>query len=429
MPTLAEILVALFSVGGALLAIGLIGVFAIWRQWGGIELGKAKFFGGIFMSVVAVIGLWQTGIFGMFGDGSGVGTFAVQPAATIPTTSLGTPEPSPTQLTSDADSLGVSICKVCDKQSDGTNTLDVVIRNQENSSQLGYLAGSIAAESDGKTQDSATSTSGTTLSYTSLNVPVCKGGIIYVLGSAGVGTASARTAYQSCETVTKYDILGSGQNVVALQAYDNQLNAKSNGTQGSGTITANGAYFVSGVGATDGNAYYENTSLSTGGSIKGFIGYDVNGTSSVFGNYGLTEDSVDAVTGEKVKKHTLASDGSLFSYDSVDASKFSLASLTLTQVDDILLKSVACPTSITANRNAESCWSAKTLKDTDGEVQVKFQLKADLGDPTETGDNPVLCIDDKVYFRGADGNVKYDFFNSGGTNQGVGGTCLTFVMA
>jgi len=423
MPTLAEIIVALFSLGGAIFAIGLYAVFAIWRQWFGIELGRGKFIGGALMVVVAVVGLFVAGIPQQFTGGAGAGAFAAQPQAILPSSAI--QQPNPSQLTQDATALGVSLCQICDKQSDGTNTLDTEIRNQENSSQLGYVAGSVAAELDGKTQDSATTSKGSTQSYTALNVPPCKAGTIYVLGTAGVGTASGSIAYQSCETVSKYTILGAGQNVIALQAYDNQLNTISNGNS-SGFAGAN--YFVSGEGATDGNAYYRNTSLTTGGSIKGFIGLDVNGTSSVFGNYGLTEESVDA-TGAKVLKHTLANDGVMFSFDSVDASKFSTSSYTLNQVDDINLKSVTCPSSITANRNAEACWSARTLREKDGEVQLKFQLQADLGDPTETGDNPILCIDDRVYFRGADGNVKYDFFNSGGTNQGAGGTCLTYVMA
>ena len=427
MPTITEIIVALFTLGGLIFAIGLYGVLAIWRQWFGIELGKAKFVGGILMSVIAVVGLFVAGIPQQFttgaGNGGGTGTFAVQPAAIIPSSAV----QEPSQLTSDAGSLAVSFCQVCDKQSDGTNTLDVIIRNNENSSQLGYLAGSLAAEADGKTQDTATSTAGATLTYTSLNVPPCKGGIVYMLGTSGVGTASGRMAYQSCETVSKYELLGAGQNVIALQAYDNQLNVQS-GTAVNGSAISNLLMFVSGAGTTDGNAYYVNTSLTTGGSIKGFIGLDVNGTSGIFGNYGLTEETVDAITGAKVQKHTLADDGTMFSYNSVDASKFSTTSLSLTQVDDIKLTQVVCTSSITANRNAEACWQARTLKDTDGEVQLKFQLKADLGDPTAEGDSPILCVDDKVYFRGADGNVKYDFFNAGGTNQGVGGICLTWVM-
>ena len=70
----------------------------------------------------------------------------------------------------------------------------------------------------------------------------------------------------------------------------------------------------------------------------------------------------------------------------------------------------------------------RTLKASDGEVLLKFQLTADSGNPTVTGDNPVLCFDDKHYFRGTDGKVKYDFFSSGGTNQGVAGICLNFVV-
>ena len=410
----------MLSLGGFLMLLGIVGFILVIRGQE-VKFGKLKWIAGFIFIVLSVVGLNMIGTFQMLGFG---GALAVVPQAVIPSSQIGTPS-SPQDLTQPVSDLQAQVCTVCDKQSDGTNGLDTVIRNAENSSQLGYLAGSIAAELNGITQDTSTSTAGVALSYTSLNVPPCKAGTIYVLGTNGVGTASGRIAYQSCETVSKYEIQGAGQDVLAIQAYDNQLNAKSNGNvNGSGDGTTYNGYFVSGASTTDGNAYYQNTTLSTGGSIKGFLGLDVNGTTTVFGNYGTTVIGADGTP-----KNQLATDGIMISYNSVDASIFSDVDYTLSQVDNVGLSEVPCPNSVRANRDAERCWSMRTLKDTDGEVQLKFQLKASLGNPTETGDAPKVCFDDKVYFRGADGNIKYDFFNAGGTNQGVAGICLTYVMA
>ena len=149
--------------------------------------------------------------------------------------------------------------------------------------------------------------------------------------------------------------------------------------------------------------------MASGGSINGYLDYTVNGTASVYGTYE-------------------ASDGALFSYDSATASVFSRESFSLSDQTGINLKElISCPATITANRNAEKCWSARTLKGTDGEIRTKFQLKADLADPVVSTTKPLLCLDDKVYFRDTNGKIAYDFFSSSGTNQGTGGTCVQFV--
>jgi len=254
-----------------------------------------------------------------------------------------------------------------------------------------------------------------------LNVKPCALGSIYILGDNAVGTSSGRRVFDAFETQSEYQILGAASDVLALQGYDIQGNTRSggnsNGTDNDG--------FISGAGTTTGNAYYRNTTLATGGSIKGQIGLDVNGTSTVFGNYGTT--ILNPETGE-YDIVELASDGVIVSFDAVDGAIFSSSAYTLTQIDDVELSAVTCPASITANRNADKCWKMRTLKASDGEVLLKFQLTADSGNPTVTGDAPVVCFDDKHYFRGTDGKVKYDFFSSGGVNQGVAGICLTYVV-
>ena len=419
MPTGAEIFSVLFTTGGGWIAIiALLALLGVIFKWFG-SLGQNKaFIVGAVSTIVLIIGLFVAGIPQMFGI-FGTQTFAALPEAIIPPEQVEKPQ----TLTQPAPQDNVGVGGEC-RFVQNTHELKTAIKNLENASSLGYLAGSIAAESDGITHDTGTATSGATLSYTSLNVPPCKAGSIYVLGTSGVGTASARMAFTSFPTVSEYQIQGAAQDVIAVQGYDRQGNTRSNGLANGSTTIAD--QFISGAGTTDGTAYYRNTTLAQGGTLQGQLGYDTNGTSTVFGNYGLT--TYNKATGQ-YEHNALADDGVIFSFDSVDASKFSSSSFTLNQIDDISLKSVPCPATIVANRNAEACWKARTLSATDGEVLLKFQLSADVGDPIATGDNPVLCVDDKVYFRDADGQIKYDFYSAGGTNQGVAGVCLTFVVA
>lgn len=416
MPNFLE---ALFMTGGGLVAIlGILLLLAVIFKWfGNIGQGKAVAV-GIVSLVVVGLGAWNAGIPQMLGVGS---TLAVvpQPQAIIPEQQV--EKPSPIQdLVEDAPTDEPKRSGEC-KFVQNTHALKSAVRNKENSSSLGYLAIAVAAESGGSTLATGTTTGGASLTYTNLNVRPCSLGSIYILGTAGVGTSSGRMAFDAFETESEYQILGSASDVLALQAYDIQGNTRSNGNASNGGTPD---YFVSGAGATDGNAYYRNTTLSTGGSVKGQIGLDVNGTSTVFGNYGTTV--FNPKTGEN-DEVVPANDGVIVSFDAFDGAIFSKDAYTLTQIDDVDLKVVTCPSSITANRNADKCWQMRTLKASDGEVLLKFQLTADSGDPTGA-DTPVVCFDDKHYFRGADGKVKYDFYTSGGTNQGAGGICLTYLM-
>ena len=415
MPTFLE---ALFMTGGGLVALlGILLLLAIFFKWLG-EIGQGK---AVIVGIVAVGiifgGFWNAGILQMLGIGSTLSV--VTPQAVIPEQQIEKPAPIK-ELVQDAPTDTPTRSGEC-KFVQNTHALKTAVRNSENLSSLGYLSIAVAAESGGNTLATGTTTAGATLTYTDLNVKPCSLGSIYILGTAGVGTSSGRRAFDAIDTVSEYQILGAGSEVLALQAYDIQGNTRSNGNASNGGTPD---YFVSGAGASDGNAYYRNTTLSTGGSIKGQLGLDVNGTSTVFGNYGTTV--LNPLTGEYDLVEP-ANDGVIVSFDSVDGAIYSPSAYTLTQIDDVKLTKVTCPASIVANRNAEACWQMRTLKASDGEVLLKFQLTADSGDPTGA-DTPIVCFDDKHYFRGADGKVKYDFYTSGGTNQGAGGICLTYLV-
>ena len=396
----------LISAWGLVGLVMLIAIIAIFKMRENKVLGFNKWIPGIVVSALLVTSVYQVGL--LSGLGFGKQTFAVGDGIVSETPVSETPvseTPAPTQLSTPATQTpaptGGKICRI---QSDGTNSLDEAVRNKENST-LAYLSGSATAISnDGSTLDTATTTAGTTLSFVTLNVPGCQDGTIYILGTAGVGVASAKTSFSSFEETTKYEMESANSNVVGVQGRSSALATASNGqVNGSSEV----AYIVSGAGASDGTAYFTNTTLASGGSINGYLDWTVNGTASVNGAYNQA-------------------DGVVFSYDSGTASVFSKESLSFSDMTGIGLKSLPCPATITANRNAETCWSARTLKATDGEIRTKFKLSADLADPVASTTAPRLCVDDKVYFRDTNGKIAYDFFSSSGTNQGTGGTCIVF---
>ena len=398
---------------GVIALIGLIGVFRVGK---GVKVaGFSKVVVGTVLSALVVVAIWQTGLLAQVGIGKtlAVGDGISQPI-TPPSNNL--VQPAPEQQV-ETKLVGGEVCRV---QSDGSNSQDVAIRNKENSS-LAYLTSTVSAEpplGSGKTTfDTATTTSGASLSYVTLNVPGCEKGTMYVLGTSGVGVASSSAPFSSFQEVVKNEILSANSNVLSVigrtsalaGASNGQVNGSVNTALGTGDASPESPDLISGAGANDGTAYFQNTSLASGGSVNGYLDYSVNGTASVHGAY-------------------QASDGVLFSYDSGTASVYSANSFSFQDLAGIGLIEATCPNSITANRNAEKCWSARTLKGTDGEIRTKFKLTADLADPVASNTAPILCVDDKVYFRDTNGKIAYDFFSSSGTNQGTGGTCVRFVV-
>lgn len=296
----------------------------------------------------------------------------------------------------------------CKRQTDGTNTLNVLYRNVENSS-LGYIPASVSAYDNGQLQDSGTTTAGVTASYLALNVPPCRTGKIYAMASTG--HASSAMDYNSYELTDNFEVRGAAANVINLLARDSSFTSSSNGTAG---YDGTGAGFaVSGVTSTDGTTYYKNTTLASGGNINFYLDISVNGTSTAFGAI---------INGQP------ASDGVIISYDTVDAAKFGVNSLSLvSDTSGVTLNKVTCPSDISANRNAEVCWKMRSLKASDGEIRLRGTLKADLGDPAaDSSDSPKLCLDDNEYFEDTDGSVEYAAYDTGGTNKGLGATCIIF---
>ena len=322
-----------------------------------------------------------------------------------------------------------SECSVNAITSNGKSQADVLIRNAENAS-LSYLSGTVAANSGGAFIDSATANAGSSASYVSMSsIPNCGSGELVALVTTGTGLASSKrvrdveknqlvSGYNFADkAVHKYEILSAGSDVINILARSSTLTESSSGVaNGSIGDEAPADNVVSGTGTADGTAYFKNTTLSAKGSINFYLDIQVNGTSTVAGQY----DEIDGV---------------VISYDTGTAARFSPSSLTsaVDQPAGFSLSKASTGSGgcgvddINTNRNVEACWTVPTMKS--GVLyRIRGTLTADLGDPLLSDTMPRIYIDDKVSFRDTDGNVKYKSFSTSGTNQGVGGTELRFVL-
>lgn len=369
-------------------------------------------------TLVGVVGLVVL-IFGGLGfmgaiDFSALGGGAAAPAFTA------------SQITTPQQSVSSS-CSPNAITSSGKSQADVLARNTENSTGIGYLTGSVSANANGAFIDSVTTNAGGSgTAYASMsNIPNCGKGELVGTVTTGIGFASSRKAYDvekgqavagydfTDKAVHKYELRTASGDVVNILARSSSFGEASSGI-------ANGSVgdewglesTVSGTGTADGTAYYINTSIGSKGSINFYLDLKTNGSSSVFGAY----EEPDSV---------------VVSYDTGTASKFSSNSLSL--ISDTagwsLTKMASCPNDIKDNRNTEACWSAPSMK-AGTLYRIRGTIVADNGDPAASDTKPSIYFDDKVFFRDTDGNIKYQSFSSsGGTNQGVGGTQLLFVMS
>ena len=395
------------NIWGLFALVGLVFTILAIRVKGKTAMGINKMVPAALGALLVVGGVYQSAIFGNIPFGQ-INTIPATQSV-IPQVPIQSSAAPPVQSVVNPDSLGpqqVVGGKICVPQSDGTNSLFTDVRNKLNAS-LGYLAATAAAESTGgNTLDSATTTGGATLSYLTLNVVPCQEGQIYVLASSGIGVASAKMTFSSFEPSSTYDIESANSHVLSVLVRDTGLNSISNMTSTGGTEGGTGM-FVSGTGTADGTSYVKNQTMAAGDTFNHYLDYKVNGTAAVFGSFNQP-------------------DGTIFSFDSGTASKYSATSLSLQDQSGVGLTPVTCPPTIVSNRNAETCWSTRTLKSTDGEIRFKAALQADRADPAASDTQPRVCADEKVYFRDTNGKVAYDFFSSSGTNQGVYGTCIQY---
>lgn len=392
----------------------IVGIVAL--LWGIFAASKNK-------TAVSLIGLVVL-VFGLLGAFGAIdfGRITQQPQAQVFT---GVSPPVQSGVSSQCSANAIT--------SNGKSQADILYRNVENSTGIGYLTGTVSANVNGAFIDSATTNAGGSgTSYVSMsNIPNCGKGELVGTVTTGTGFASSRKVFDiekgqlvagydfSNQAVHKYEVRGASADVVSIVCYDSALNPASNGQiNGSvdtslaiGAASAESAEKISGTGTADGTAYFKNTSLGSKGSINFYCDLEVNGTSSVFGAY----DEPDAV---------------VISYDTGTAAKFSSNSLNLVGDQAISLNKLGtCPSDIKDNRNVEACWTANNLKP--GVLyRIRGTLVGDNGDVVASDTAPSIYIDDKVFFRDTDSNIKYQSFSSsGGTNQGVGGTKLQFVLS
>ena len=330
-----------------------------------------------------------------------------------------------TVVTSEA--AATTDCRARGLTSDANGRIGVLYKNVENSTGDGYIAATFSTNNNlGQRVDGSTTNAGASgTAYVVLsNTPLCTKGSLVATITTGTGVASSRKVtdvsrgidsneYNLIDDASKqYIIKGASLDVVSVlartTAFAEYSSYSANGSVGD-EVAAQTAPSVSGTGTADGTAFVSNTSVLAKGSVNFYVDLTVNGTTAVFGSF----DELD---------------GTLVSYDSGTAAKFSSSSLDL-QSDTAgwaLTKLGTCPNDVKDNRNVEACWSAPTMKS--GKLyRVKGTITADGGDPLVSDTMPRIFFDDKVIFRDVDGIVKYQFYSSsGGTNQGVGGTELRF---
>jgi len=326
-------------------------------------------------------------------------------------------------------------CSALAATSNGISRANVVAKNAENSSG-GYLQGTVSANSQGDLinsggvlLDSATTTaSGVTPTFVTMSTSIknCAKGLLLGTVTTGTGFASSRQVkdIDSGNSVNGYDFTDAGVHSYELQTASSDVlsceaadysNAVASSWLGNGSVgtevtkDANGHLFVSGTGTADGNFYFKNTSLVQNGNINGYIRCQVNNTASVFGAY----NEPDAV---------------VFSYDPGALARFDSNSLTLSSnTPGWSVTKGPCGSGSTNNRAAKACWTAPTIK-AGVLYEMRFTLTANVGDPVGTDTMPRLYIDDKQIFRDSTLIARYGTFSTSGTNQGVGGTVMNFVL-
>lgn len=270
-------------------------------------------------------------------------------------------------------------------QDDGTNDIQVVVRNTLNST-LQYLGGTVAVvDSSGKVLNTGGLAQGATLARATISFPCSQeavSGKVYLLGAANGTSASA-----------SYN-LGSGKS----QAID--LNAA---LAGSLTMTmrniTNGGN-VSSVSVQNVIAEAGATTMSPTTTTTRSVNVDIQVTnaSAAFGH---------------------ANDGLLWSIDTADSAVFSDSAMSVLGTAGITLTETPCPARATSANSANRCYKSAWIKQGDGVVTIRINLNSDLGGDPGTSADPVVYIDDYVTFQDTDGSIKTDVKNSANADVGA----------
>lgn len=227
--------------------------------------------------------------------------------------------------------------------------------------------------SDGRLLATGTTTAGSTLSYTTVNVPcgANANGFVYLTAGNGNTVNSARLPYDVASKLNDYAQFTQGNVSGLYLAMYGNTNSNTSALDGGvvGTIQT----------ATESAA----TAMGAGSVRSGYIFLSVSNATSQFG-------STDG--------------GIIFAIDTVDSSVFSDNAISLSSAN-IALTPITCPASEVSMHSANRCYSAPAIKTSNGNIRIDWTMNADLGNPGASAD-PVLYIDDVQYFQQNSGVVQ-----------------------
>jgi hypothetical protein len=271
-------------------------------------------------------------------------------------------------------------------------------RNNLNSS-LEYQAGSaVYTKSDGKSViASDTLTGGVSKTYASATIPctteIYKGGI-YVYALADTARASDKVGpfYFNGGTSITADMIQEDTDQTTLVMYDTTLSntsSPSTGTKGTPSETTAVA-------------------MSAGDSRSGYF------------------DIWQATGKAQYGSHH---DGLLWCIDTVDSAAFTDNGISLnSQTAGFSLTPIDCGLypKATSVDSCNKCYKSRAIVATDSRIRMAWTMTNDGGSDAGASSDPLLYIEDIVYFEDTDGLVKLGTHDSSGTNKGETQVKLTW---
>lgn len=122
-------------------------------------------------------------------------------------------------------------------------------------------------------------------------------------------------------------------------------------------------------------------------------------------------------------------DGILWCIDTVNSAAFTDNSIALnSQTAGFSLTPIDCNTypKSTSVDSCNICYKSRAIKATDSRIRIAWTMNNDGGSDAGASDDPLLYIEDLVYFEDTDGVVKLGTHDSAGTNKGETQVKLTW---
>lgn len=272
-------------------------------------------------------------------------------------------------------------------QTDGTNTLDLVVRNDLATTASLYTRGTIAAfGGNGDLIASGTSDGSSTMTYTSLNIPCSadklsgKAAVLASTAAPGtlVNSKVVTYAFGAGETAIQKIIGSSNSTSLQFTIRNTALTNTSETTQTANSANETGA-----------------TTMGASATRSGYI--DIEGVTAA-AQFGSDNGGI------------------LWVVDTSDSAVFSDNAISLSS-SNIQLTGVACPARALSFDSGNRCYKSPAIKTSDGLVRVSWSMTSDLGNPGTSAD-PRVYLEDLQSFE-EDSKLVEDIYNKGGNNLGV----------